>query len=112
MRTLVIAFAIFAALSTGDGAVSIRTDRRVLFAGQDVTIICKVPRNEANRRIEALLLPDYSSSERQIDGEDAAITHRFTFSHVPPHVTTAACVLTDKYNNHRQATLSLQIAEQ
>lgn len=113
MRTLTsLFFALAALFPRGEGAVSIRTDKRVLFAGQDVTVTCKVPRDEANRKIEAYLLPNFSSSSRQLDGEDSAITHRFYFQHVPPDVTSAACQLTDKYDDHRHAIQPLQVVEQ
>lgn len=93
-------------------AVDIRVNKTVLFAGSDIIITCVVPRHEDNRKIEALLLPDYTSSEHQLDGSDRdAITHNFPFKRVPVDVTSAACQLTDKYDNHAHAIQPLQVEQ-
>ncbi len=90
--------------------ISIRVDKTVLYAGQSITITCVVPRHEDNRKVEALLLPDFSSSEKQLNGDSQdAITNTFVFKHVPSDVTQAACQLTDKYGQHANAVQTLQV---
>src|SRR5438876_1020683 len=81
--------------------VSIRLSKNILYAGTDLTIVCSVPRHEDNREIAAVV-PSYTSSSRQLEGEFASITNRFTFKHIPCGVVQAACVLTDNHN--RSAT--------
>lgn len=90
--------------------ITIRVDKTVLYAGQDITVTCVVPRHEDNRKVEALLLPDFTSSEKQLNGNALdAITNTFVFKRVPSEVTTAACQLTDKFDKHANAVQQLQV---
>lgn len=90
--------------------VSIQVDKTVLYAGQDLTVKCIVPRHEDNRKIEALLLPDYTSSAKQLNGDSQDFIYNiFLFKRVPVEVTSAACQLTDKYDNHAHAIQPLQV---
>jgi hypothetical protein len=89
--------------------ITIRVDKTVLYAGQDITVTCVVPRHEDNRKVEALLL-DFTSSEKQLNGDSQdAITNVFTFKKVPADVYQAACQLTDKYGKHANAVQTLQV---
>jgi hypothetical protein len=94
------------ALVTPTARVSIRVGPHILQAGQGVTVICTVPRHPDNRRITATIT-GYTSSERQIDGDDAPVTFRFSFVHVPCDVDAAVCVLQDSLGG--QATASSQL---
>jgi len=49
-----------------------------------------VPRDERNRRLEVAVL-GYTSSTRQLDGEDSRITFEFPFAHIPCGVEEVAC---------------------
>lgn len=111
MRTLILAFLFLATVA--EKPISIRVDKTVFYAGQDITITCVVPRHADNRKVEALLLPEFSSSEHQLNGDaQDAITHRFLFKRVPADVTSAACQLTDKYSKHAHAIQPLQVVTQ
>ena len=108
MRTIFLLALLFIAAPVKP--ISIRVDKTVLYQGQDVTVTCIVPRHEDNRKVEALLMPDYTSSEKQLNGDSLdAITNTFTFKRVPADVTSAACQLTDKYSNHAHAIQTLQV---
>jgi hypothetical protein len=90
--------------------ITIRVDKTVFFAGQDLTVTCLVPRHEDNRKVEALLLPDYTSSEKQLNGDSQdPIYNTFMFKQMPSEVTSAACQLTDKYAHHVHVTQTLQV---
>jgi hypothetical protein len=90
--------------------ISIAVDKTVLYQGQDILVTCIVPRHEDNRKVEALLLPDYSSSEKQLNGDaQDPIRTPFLFKRVPAEVTTAACQLTDKYGKHANVIQPLQV---
>ena len=78
---------------TVDAPLRIRVSPQVVMAGGSVTVICSVPRQTDNRSIEAILNP-YRASMRDLEGENAAITHRFEFSRIPCEVTEAVCRLT------------------
>lgn len=108
MRTIVLLAFLF--IASPVKPISIRVDKTVLYAGQDITVTCVVPRHEDNRKVEALLLPDYTKSEKQLNGDSLdAITNTFTFKRVPSDVTSAACQLTDKYDKHAHAIQTLQV---
>lgn len=93
--------------------ISIQVDKTVLYAGQDITVTCIVPRHADNRKVEALLLPDYTSSEKQLNGDSQdLIYNRFTFKRVPLGVTSAGCQLTDKYQKYANAIQPIQVVEQ
>jgi hypothetical protein len=70
--------------------VSIRVSPLVLMAGGALRVTCVVPRDARNRQL-SVALSDYTSSSRQLDGDQARITHEFIFSHVPCVVEDAAC---------------------
>lgn len=88
--------------------ISIRVGPQVLQAGQGVTVTCTVPRHVENRRITAMLA-NYTSSERQIEGENAPVTFRFTFNHIPCDVDAAVCVLQDNLGGQTAASAQLLI---
>lgn len=79
-----------------------------MFAGDGVTVICTVPRHEANRRVQAVLA-NYTSSERQLEGENSPVTFRFEFRHVPCDTDGAACILTDNLGGQASATTPMDV---
>lgn len=89
--------------------VSIKVDRVVFYPGTPVTVVCSVPRRADNRRVEGAIVP-FTSSEHQLDGEDAAVTHRFTFQHVPCDAAYASCILWDKFDHTTQVIQTLKPA--
>lgn len=106
MRTVLVALLLsFAATQR----IIIKVSRTVLFVGDSIEVVCSVPRHEDNRKVEAVL-EGYTSSEHQLNGEDAAVTHRFSFKKVPCDVSAAVCRLTDKYNNQITTLQQLQIS--
>lgn len=110
MRTIVLLALLF--IASPVKPISIRVDKTVLYAGQDIVITCVVPRHEDNRKVEALLLPDYTSSAKQLNGDSQdAITNTFIFKRVPTEVTSAACQLTDKFEKHAHAIQTLQVIQ-
>lgn len=65
-----------------------------------VRITCSVPRHPDNRKL-TIGIPDYQSSERQLDGEDALITHTLTLKRPPCDVPSVAfCDLEDNLGKH------------
>lgn len=75
---------------------SVKVSTTVPFAGSDITVTCTVPRHPDNRKVAAVLV-GYTSSERQLDGEESPITHRFEFKKLPCDTVEARCVLLDKF---------------
>jgi hypothetical protein len=89
--------------------ISIRVDKLVFYAGQDIVVTCVVPRHEDNRKVEAIL-PEFTGSEKQLNGDSQdRIYNTFVFKRVPSDVTSAVCQLTDKYNHHARASQTLQV---
>lgn len=108
MRTIILVALLFIAPPVKP--ISISVDKTVLYQGQDVIVTCIVPRHEDNRKVEALLMPDFSTSEKQLNGDaQDPIRTAFTFKRVPSDVTQAACQLTDKYGKHANAVQTLQV---
>lgn len=89
--------------------VSIAVLPSVLMPGDAIRVTCTVPKHPDNRRL-LIALPGYSSSDRPIDGSDAAITHRMIFQHVPCDVELAACVVVDNLGKEYPATTQIRVA--
>jgi len=96
-------------LALAPDSVRIKLQPQVVYAGNTVLVTCSVPRQANNRELTALL-PNYTYSTRQLDGEATAITHRFEFKQVPCGVSEARCIVVDAYNNKKEAVANLQVA--
>lgn len=88
--------------------VSIKVSKTVLFAGTDLTVTCTVPRHPDNRKVAAVLV-GYTSDQRDLNGEEAPVTHRFEFKKVSCDTIEARCVLVDKFGGTAVQNQSLQI---
>lgn len=81
---------LLAALSTPT-SVSITISAHVLQGGGSTAITCRVHPDPRNRELRAGI-PDVAQSSRQLEGEDAPITHRFApITHIPCDADTAYC---------------------
>lgn len=87
---------LMAALVWGESRVSIKVVPHVVMAGQPITIVCSVPRNSENRLL-TIGVVDFTSHDDQLDGDEAYVTHRATFSHVPCDASLAYCLLKDSH---------------
>lgn len=96
-------------LAAGSDTLSVRVSPASFFSGSSVTVVCHVPRRATNRSIRGALY-GYSSSDRQMDGESAPITYRFEFKKVPCGVEQAGCIVTDAYNQQKEAVASVVVA--
>jgi len=105
MRVILAALLFLAAAAK---PVTIKVSRTVLYPGDSLTVTCVVPRHEDNRKIEGIIA-DYTSSEHQLNGEDAAVTHRFEFKKIPPDAEVAGCRLTDKYGRQTTDIQTIQV---
>jgi hypothetical protein len=65
--------------------VTVKIRPLVLFAGRDVTTTVRAPRDPRNRALRIVVEGSdfYASSDVQLDGVDAATTHRFTWKELP-----------------------------
>lgn len=77
---------------TGAPRLTMRVSPAVVMANGSVAITCLVPRDAANRSLEAAVIP-YSSSVRDLDGANAPYSHRFEFAHIPCWAMAAGCRL-------------------
>lgn len=87
MRALLIA--VLAAASS----TTIQVYPRVLQAGGEVRLTCRVPRNAANRKLRAGF-DQWTAYERDLEGEDAPVTWDRWFHHVPCAPGDAFCEVT------------------
>lgn len=101
LNSLILSALAIAVVLWGEVPVSIRVSATTFFANSDLVVTCKVPRQEDNRLLVALIAMEgdleYTSSQHELDGDRAMITHRFEFKQIPCGTTAAACILTDKY---------------
>lgn len=105
-----IAFvALTALLLLFSSGLSIRITPRIVFLGGAVRLTCKVPPNNNNRWLDAIL-PGYRSSGQQLEGADAKITYEFLFEHIPCIVDEGVCAVTDNMGDTQYARLPLQVA--
>lgn len=89
-------------------AVTIHLMPMVLMAGGTVRVTCRVPRSAENRWLEASIVP-YTSDTRQLDGEAAAFTWQFEFSHIPCDAEYAVCAVQTRDGKVTQATSPLHV---
>ena len=73
VRTLAVVLAL---LSLSPAPITIRLSRTVYMAGSgaSIAIYCRVEKNENNRKLWWGFV-DYTSSERQLEGESAAVNY-------------------------------------
>lgn len=88
--------------------VSIKVLPRVVMAGGAMRITCKVPRRAENRKLAAGIA-NYTSTERQLDGEESRITWEFLFDHMPCGVGPAFCAVSGT-DRDQLATQPIEIA--
>jgi hypothetical protein len=111
MRTLCkgILYAwIIGAELAADPRVSIRMTPQVLFAGKNAWVVCTVPRAPQNRGVTAHM--EFRSMFDQLDGDRAAITHRFLFERIPCTADEAQCVLEAQGERPQVAKVSFTLA--
>ena len=89
--------------------VSIKVDRATFFAGGNLMVTCTVPRHPDNRKVAAVVV-NYTSSERELNGEESPVTHRFEFKKIPCGVPEARCILQDKFGGTAVIAQTLEIA--
>lgn len=75
-------------------------------SGGSVRLRCSVPHHPEHRWLE-MGIDGYTSSLREVEGEDAPITHEMVITHIPclGAVTTAFCVVT-KFNRSQERALA------
>lgn len=95
--------------ATSAEPVTIKTSPQSFFAGATITVTCTVPRHADNRGIDAVVT-GYTSSHRDINGEDAPVTYRFEFKHVPCDAVEAVCALADNHQRVAIAKMPLNVA--
>lgn len=78
--------------TNGIAPVSIHLSKQVVMHGGSIDVVCTVPPRNANRTVAAVV-NNYHASERQLDGEKAPKTWRFTFDRLPCDADSAACVV-------------------
>jgi hypothetical protein len=81
---------------------------RVIFMGDDLRIVCAVPKRADNREL-AMGITGFTESDHQLDGVDAPVVFQLIAHHVPCHVGPAFCV-TIRTNGRETHTRELVIA--
>lgn len=69
---------------------------------------CTVPRDPVNRWLD-YGIDGYATSGRQLDGDQARVTHEYVFTHIPCEAGPAFCSLRDARGHTRRATMSFTI---
>lgn len=89
--------------------VSISVTPKVVLANGTIRITCTVPRHPDNRWL-SIIVPDVTSSNRQLDGEAEKITHVMTVPHIPCGVLVVACDVEDNLERHFTAVTQVTVA--
>lgn len=84
-------FVVLGLLSAGP-RVSVAVHPSVVRVGGDVRVTCRAPRDARNRWL-VVGIERYTSSGRQMDGEDSPITYEITFHQVPCGAGAGYCQL-------------------
>lgn len=80
----------------------------VVMAGQSVKVTCTVEPNAANRWL-TMGVANYRWQGRQLEGEDAAITHQQTWDRVPCDSGPAFCLVQDANRKQHAAEADLLV---
>jgi hypothetical protein len=84
----------------------------VVFPHGSIRLTCTVPRDVRNRLLSYGIV-DYSASERDLDGERAAITWPVWYTHLPSGVGLAYCAVTNDVGKVTRRTQPfLMVADQ
>ena len=89
--------------------VSIAVLPQAAMAGDTVRVTCTVPKNPTNRLL-VMGIPGYTTSEIQLDGDGAPVTHRQYYRHIPCDVEIAICVVVDDLGKQFPASAPLTVA--
>jgi hypothetical protein len=93
MRRLALVFYASCAVIAAEEPVSLRLSAPFVTPGGEIRVTCKVPRNEHNRKL-SLGVENEQTSDRQLDGEAATITHEMWVKHLTCDAGSAFCELT------------------
>ena len=79
-----------------DAPVTVALRPTIVFAGRDVRATVRTPRDPRNRELRVTVeAPDYyASSDVQLDGADAAVTHQFNWRELPGGAYRVEAILT------------------
>jgi hypothetical protein len=79
-----------------DAPVTLSLRPTVIFAGKDIRATVRTPRDARNRELRIVIeAPDYyASSDVQLDGADAAVTHQFNWRELPGGAYRVEAILT------------------
>lgn len=116
LRTLAIAGAMAGlSSSTLDGAhdaLLLNVTPRILYQGGDVLATASIDPSANNRTLEiAIDGPDYfASTSEQLDGEEAARTHRMMFRQLPAGEYTADAVVEREGGRPLHASIRFSVA--
>lgn len=94
--------------STKEPKVSIVVGNPVMQAGQTLRILCKVPKNPANRWLAYGIL-DFTQSIRQLDGDNAPIFWYIEMPNVPCDVSEAYCSVQSQGNTPETASQPIHV---
>jgi hypothetical protein len=85
---------------------SIHVSPATLLEGGSVRVRCRVPPDEANRRLQ-IALEGYRYSEVPLAGSGGPITTEVTYDHVPCDVEQASCTVLTAMGAQRRITAGL-----
>lgn len=109
MRSVFLAV-VLAATAVGP-RVKIRVSPIAVMKGGSVNLYCTVPRNAENRLLEYGVLDFRPGSQRDLDGERAAITWGpILIQHVPCDAGPAYCAVKDMYERWTRVEQKINVA--
>jgi hypothetical protein len=109
VRSIILA-AVLAATAAGP-RVKIRVSPATVMKNGNTNLYCTVPRNAENRLLEYGVTDFRPGSQRDLDGERAAITWGpILIEHVPCDAGPAYCAVRDQYGRWTRAEQPINVA--
>lgn len=100
MRLAIIALL---ALTTAGDSVRASVYTKVILPGGTIRLTCHVPK-DADHRLLRMGIEGLRTSERELEGDRAAITHQMYIDHIPCGYDAAFCLVTGATGKPKQAS--------
>ena len=106
MRLLIVTLALIGVAAAEDPMLSVFPHATIV--GGNVRITCRVPRNPRNR-VVVYGFKDWTTTSRQLDGEDSRITHQILLEGVPCDPGELFCTVLRADGKDRQVVVPFTV---
>lgn len=92
----------------GPASITLAVMPSIVMAGGTIRLTCRIPRRDTNRRL-IYGVEDVTRSDRELEGDRAAVTFRAYIDHMPCDAHQAFCILVDASDREERARQSFMV---